>query len=1117
MSFMPPLKKPNTKSKPPLGPLGKGLGVLQRKCDCGSGAGSGGECESCAQKKVVQRKAEAPAKPASPPSPVAQTLRSVGKPLDAGTKSFMESRFGHDFSQVRVHTDSQAAQSAKSVQAHAYTVGQDIAFGEGKYQPGTSQGQRLLAHELAHTVQQRGLQRSADNLSGLSNSEDSRYEAEADRTADRVVGMKASAHPAPLPVTRAGRPILSRSPYGTSKKKLPKGVSKDEENKPDPDEAAYKVSSLEVPAEKGKVNFHLFEEAAGRPDPYGLKTTREVEGGKVKSSDQEERDDPSRLRRKWLSQLDLKNNEDTDKIWRDAGGGKEFPYLRKDGKTEMSMQSDPCEVDHVIELQLGGRNNPENLQLLDKEDNGKSGRVLKQWTVEKTQSIIDAVWDKDDKKNLSKVTLRFESVKMKGSKATNNCLKYSEKMKTEAVKAAAKASSGDYVIRAVPDSTEEDGTKAGASKRIKKAVIPKPTDKKTDLKGTDAQNLIKYLSLDTLITGKNGDVIEATPTGKFKDVVTMDGETKIVLSVGPQPGGVLSLKDMSNPLVKKGKKKFKMRYFSPGTIDRMDLTPDWDWDWTGTLYPDPGTLLPKSIGLRQRGDSLSISSNLDPKEIKSPIPGMKITSGNLSVQILPTLSASGSLTFIIGSEAKPLADGKLDVGANTEGLTATGELAAHIPGVDEAKAKVNYQNGEWSAHIGVGTSQVKLPLVKKAQLGLDLDKNGVQPSGDVTLGLPNELGEVTVGFLKENEKYVFKGDGSIRIPVPGMKDQPVKVSARYDGEDFKATARGVGFSWKGLKGELTEITYHIKNGGEGKTSGSGKISIERNGITGEIQVKFSEAGKFSGKGEVSYPFKIRDNEVLAKGGVEIDENQKVHVSGAMSVEKPIKLFDRFGDTKNLFHVEKHIPLPGVSIGPVGIVAVVEGGVSIHYYFGPGQLEEVKITADVNPLEPDPDLKATFHCKLNIPAEAGFDGTVGGGIGVDAGLGSVTGTLTVTAGLNLHGSLGGPLDVQYAQKKLDVKAKPGLDAALDLGLSLDAHARAQAGIGRFSVGVEKDWNLGHRAVTLGQFGMHAPIEWSSDGGFKPPSMDQIEWKKPEINFNSVLKQLMEGAPAQEQKA
>jgi hypothetical protein len=91
--------------------------------------------------------------PAAPPI-VNEVLASPGQPLNLATRAFFEPRFGYDFSRVRVHTDGQAAQSAGDMKARAYTVGQHVVFGAGKYAPGTNAGDSLIAHELVHTVQQ---------------------------------------------------------------------------------------------------------------------------------------------------------------------------------------------------------------------------------------------------------------------------------------------------------------------------------------------------------------------------------------------------------------------------------------------------------------------------------------------------------------------------------------------------------------------------------------------------------------------------------------------------------------------------------------------------------------------------------------------------------------------------------------------------------------------------------------------------------------------------------------------------------------------------------------------------------------------------------------------------
>lgn len=181
-------------------------GVMMRKCACGTHAPA--ECDDCKRQRV-QRKAIAIGPSQGPmedeadraaravmgghgthlaggqplrlsrapdagpstggdgsaPPAVDATLRSPGQPLDAATRAFMEPRFGHDFSHVRVHADAPAAESARSVGALAYTVGSDVVFGAGHYQPGGSTGRALLAHELAHVVQQQGgglLQRAPD-------------------------------------------------------------------------------------------------------------------------------------------------------------------------------------------------------------------------------------------------------------------------------------------------------------------------------------------------------------------------------------------------------------------------------------------------------------------------------------------------------------------------------------------------------------------------------------------------------------------------------------------------------------------------------------------------------------------------------------------------------------------------------------------------------------------------------------------------------------------------------------------------------------------------------------------------------------------------------------------
>lgn len=116
---------------------------IQRKC---------ADCED--EEKIIQTKPSANTGAALDAGAAVRAAEQGGVPLSREARSYFEPRFGHDFSRVRVHADGDAADGARAVRARAYTVGRDIVFGSGEYAPATTEGKRLLAHELTHVVQQ---------------------------------------------------------------------------------------------------------------------------------------------------------------------------------------------------------------------------------------------------------------------------------------------------------------------------------------------------------------------------------------------------------------------------------------------------------------------------------------------------------------------------------------------------------------------------------------------------------------------------------------------------------------------------------------------------------------------------------------------------------------------------------------------------------------------------------------------------------------------------------------------------------------------------------------------------------------------------------------------------
>src|ERR1700752_928933 len=157
-----------------------GTHALQRQCACGQHSSGGGKCSGCSKEdQSLQRSSQRSEQNSTEvPLIVHEVLRSPGYPLDAETRSFFEPRFNHDFSRVRVHTDTRAAASAEAVNALAYTTGRNVVFAAGQYAPRTSAGQHLLAHELSHVMQQASV---TDEMPRRIGPSDDAYEQAAER------------------------------------------------------------------------------------------------------------------------------------------------------------------------------------------------------------------------------------------------------------------------------------------------------------------------------------------------------------------------------------------------------------------------------------------------------------------------------------------------------------------------------------------------------------------------------------------------------------------------------------------------------------------------------------------------------------------------------------------------------------------------------------------------------------------------------------------------------------------------------------------------------------------------------------------------------------------------
>jgi len=1114
-------------ARPVLTPA-RGL-TLHRRCACGGDASDGASCSSCAEKDPMLQKRGDNSTPRGIPASVHQTLAQPGRPLDTGTRSFMESRFGEDFSGVRIHDDSAAAQSARDVHAHAYTVGESIVFAPGQFQPHSESGQHLLAHELAHTVQQKGLQRS-----GISNLSDQgpeyrRLEFEADRAADFATrGGYGSFGTHGLGT--ASRPTLSRvettiPPSTTVEIPVRRLTIETGAMGPQPfhiratggirtDAGStiqeFQVTPLYMPVSKGPNALSLFRSQQGT----NLSAIITMNGPNVQETGQwQRRPAPSSLQSLWFNELGVTRAQAAT-LWQDCSGAS-FPIVG----TEV------CQWDHIVELQLGGTNVPQNFQALDPGRNGDAGSSLFQEgsaiarTIQRNTDLTDGT--------ASQIRLQFMAVEQAPTgnfssmeQLGTGCCPVSP-ISCLSVDHCVRRRAQEESVTAVPPGTFDEYHLAAGTLETIVQVPPgfaaaTPPVAPVTLAGSRANRgpsmLISGLSLQTLNRG-DPDFIEARvdPSNSTRIPITMDRDQRFLITLGEMRGNVHVLR-LERPM--RAGITFTYPFLSPGTIRDIELLPDGGANWTGVINTSV-PLLPSELEVESRDGGLSIGVPLDTETLSNAIPGFTVTDASLGLELAPELAGRGRIDFALGSSGQ-LATGSAEVTADATGLSAHGEIHVNIPGVDDASGTIDYRDGNWSGQIVVESSQISIPNVQSGRLVIDMDSSGITPSGEVTLALPRDLGTATLGIARREGRFEYSVEATIN--VPGLR--PVVVEGTYDGTTLVARARDVGFEWNGFDGTLA-VTYRQTGDAPGTISGSGRVSIRRGGVTGTINVRMNDAGRFSGDGEVSYPIMVSGRRIDASAQIIVGEDESVRVVGTLRLPDPINLFRRFGDDYTLFSVRRSFLVPGLSIGVgpvgVGVTAIIQGSISVGYGFGPGELRNVELSAGFNPLAEHIDPSINFHCDLHVPVSANLSATIGGGLGLEAGIGRLEGTLSVTATLNLGITAGGSLDVGYENQEFTIDARPGVEGDLNLNLSLDAHANAELGNFGFTVGKQFTWNLGSRLLTLGHFSVYAPIHYDSTSGLTVPTMDQLEWGPITTpNVETLLGQLFSGSTSTERE-
>jgi hypothetical protein len=231
-------------------------------------------------------------------------------------------------------------------------------------------------------------------------------------------------------------------------------------------------------------------------------------------------------------------------------------------------------------------------------------------------------------------------------------------------------------------------------------------------------------------------------------------------------------------------------------------------------------------------------------------------------------------------------------------------------------------------------------------------------------------------------------------------------------------------------------------------------------------------------------------------GVELREDGAVRVRGAVGFPPRIVLFEPLSGRRTLFAPTFVIPVPGLSVGLVGVVATITLTGEAFYAVGPGVLVGTTLTGEFDPFGDLATAQLAAATALQVPMDAGVALGIRGGLGVSATVASATGGISATGTLALHGLLAADVAMAYRAQRLAFDAALGLTAMPELLLDLAADVTVEAGAFGFKGMKKWEWKLAHFSWGSGlTVGVRFPFHYGSDAPFAMPSWEKITWIYP----------------------
>lgn len=1115
--------------------------------------------------KKAQRK-EAGAAPAvggaassSVESAIGQMQSRSGSRLDGGTRGFMESRFGRDFSGVRVHHGNDAAAAAKSLNARAFTVGNDVFFNSGEYSPHNTAGRELLAHELTHTVQQAGTAGVASR-----------------KRVQRVDGKKKKG-PDKLPVPDGGEIPFQVDVGGGKEAGLIRTATKPREivlpylNLPLVDGVAkgtFAKDKMDPKAKNGTLpELGKQYQVTGSTERVGVAADKWlVEGATLFSKDLE----------KALTDKLPKDNSETaksppkSKPIQVGGGGAyllgfaspgevveknnsfifgSLPDLAKSRALLLPQWSKKSgtskyQVDHILELQIGGADEMANMWLLDSDFNQASGNAIKNKILADISTALD---DVDSKYDLSKTNLPKAPIIKQQWTVTFNKVRDDKRMpKTSNYWSRDEIKRGDQ-LKPLKFLNSRDLAKRDFKPLGKEGkptliyVFPTPNGgrmSKLAVKGDDlvvegSGFLFPNMMIDSGKISDKPDVLASIFVTWTKGKKNAKGKPekkkgKLVREAAPKTvempklPGFYDVGFITREAVRDAKDGWDLTGMSPVNFKDVELDQDGYLVGSGILGTDK-PLLPK----------LKADLVMDPNEVRIdfPIPKESFSLGPFNVTSLAmSLGIGDDGPFVRGAaefDIATLGSGSIIADVGKEGPTIKGRFNLALDFFDKAFVDVEYKfaTDELIASGTLSVPKGRLPGVESGTCKVDITRDSVGVDGTINLAAPLSGTSIRVTYSKD--KGLTVGAENIQLPLaklPAVQNATISISATRSptGEWSIGGTGQASLAVPGATGSVA-ITYldglitfrTLAQVAKGPATGTLDFTATNGTIDDKGQPNPPPTDNITawGKGSVTIMFgKI----IQGTAGVELTPDNRVILAGEIGLPPVYEVFKRYDYKKDLLHLEPpEFPIWGVSIAGhgIGVFAFVDARISADAWVGPGQIRDAAVSATMDLDHPE---QATVHGhgQFYVPAFAGLSLDVGGGLRARAAIAFAEGRV------GLKGELGIAAD---ASASIDIDWNPS--AGLSLETNVAAHARPQfilSANASVTVGVDLlltdiSHTFGPWEKELGSFGpdmelgVEFPVRWSEAKGLDL-SLDNIVVHKPSLDAPKLMSSVFDALAA-----